>query len=362
VPRSVVEDFAESGCLCGVSGNPDERTALVDAFFRFDTTDALARRRLGSLCFLLDLVDQSRGLTLDVHAMRAALYFWSYGRDHRYVPEGRVVEFAQRWRFFQLRQYLVFGMECLWALFLTRVNGLSVEPDEYLDWLAEDLDLAQLGDAYGVDWPTHDLASLTVREFHESAERAAGDEGFSHGVSTLEGDLNEHHLYHLMRRRSLDGDATAWAGSGLLMLCLLRRRCRDWREDAGWGSDRGGEGRLPAEAYLSAVGRAIEEGWTMDRWLAWFHERYLWLRHRHVALEKMMDRGKDPALFHWENGRFRGLDWGVPKMNNPRLGNALSILGDLYLVRRVGGEGEASYALTPDGRGLLDRFRSQDGV
>lgn len=95
----------------------------------------------------------------------------------------------------------------------------------------------------------------------------------------------------------------------------------------------------------------------MERWLSWFHERCLWLRHRHVALEKMMAVGKDPALFEWEAGRFRGLAQDTPKMNNPRVENALSILEDLDLVHRESGEGGGTYSLSPDGRNVLERFR-----
>lgn len=360
VPRSVVDDFAEFGCLCGTSRFPDERQALVDAFFRFDTVDARAGRRLASLSFLLDVVDQARGMPLDLHSMRAVLYFWSYAENNTYVPEGNLVKIAKRWRVFQLRQYYVFGIECLWALFLSRVRGLRVRPDEYLSWLFDNLDLAALGERYGISWPTHDLRALTLQEFHDAVEGAVGEGRFVSGTAALDDDLNEHHLYLLLHRRAPDQDATLWAGTGLLMLCLLRRRCRDWRGDAGWDSDSGGEDRLSIEAYLSMVGQTFEEGWTVDRWLSWFHERCLWLRHRRVALEKMMDRGRDPALFEWEEGRFWGLAEDRPKMNNPRLENALSILRDLDLVRRESGAGQVTYALTPDGRSLLERFRSHD--
>ena len=49
-------------------------------------------------------------------------------------------------------------------------------------------------------------------------------------------------------------------------------------------------------------------------------------------------------------------------MNNPRLENALSILGDLDLVRRETGTGHTAYALTPDGQALLERYRFHEVV
>jgi hypothetical protein len=361
VPRSVVEDFAGAGCLCGASRLPEEREALVDAFFRFDAPSKGARRRLASLGFFLDVIDQSRGMPLDLRSIRALLYFWSYGTDHPYVPEGNLVDPAQRWRYFQLRQYYAFSIECLWTLFLATIQGRYLTPDDYLEWLLSEMELTELGERYGVSWPTQDLRELTVRDFRDAVEEAVGVERFAPGPAALGGALNEHALYISLEGQPPNTDATLWCGTGMLMLGLLGRRCLDWRGDAGWSTDADGEDdRLPIEAYLGHVGRAMEEGWTMSRWLSWLHERYLWLQHRRVALEKMMARGRNPALFVWEEGSFFGLAADRPKMNNPRIENAFRILGDLKLIRREDTPDGPTYALTRDGERPLRRFQAYD--
>ncbi len=360
VPRSVVEDFASVGCLCEASRFPEERQALIDAFFRFDTVDTRARRRLDSLGLFLDIVDQARGMPLDERSMRAVLYFRSYGTDHVYAPRGNLTDPADRWRVFQLRQYYVFAVECLWTLFLARIRNRSRTPEEYLDWLFGEVDLDALGERYGVRWPTRDLSELTLGQFHDALEDAEPAARFGPGTSALNDGLNEHALYVALAGRAPDEDANRWAGNGLLMLGLLRRRCQGWREDAGWSAYAGGGDHLSIDAYLAHVRRATDEGWTMARWLSWLHERYLWLRHRQVALEKMMVRGRDPVLFEWEEGRFRGLGEDRPKMNNPRFANTLRILEDLELVRRESAVDWLTYSLTPDGADVLQRFREHE--
>lgn len=360
IPRRVVDDFADAGCLCRIASFPEEREALIDAFFRHDTADVDAGARRSSLCLLLDVVEQSRGAPLDLRSVREVMYFWSYGDARPYIPKGGLVEPAKRWRFFQLRQYYVFGIECIWTLFLNKIHGLRCTPEEYLGWLLSSLDLEAIDERYGLRLPTHDVDKLTLREFHEAVEGCVGEQGFAPGPAPLGTRLNEHELYMALDGRAREPDANPWAGSGLLMLALLRRRCKDWHQDPGWGADGTGEESLSVEAYLGHVRRAMNGDWTVARWLSWFHERYLWLRHRRVALDKMMGRGRDPALFAWEEGAFCGLYEDRPKMNNPRIENAFRIMEDLELVRRVDGDHQVAYALTPGGEQQLTRFLEQE--
>jgi hypothetical protein len=358
--RSLVEDFADAGCLCRLPCFPEERKALVDAFFRFDVNDWNAVKRLASLSFFLDVVDQSQGAPLDLTSMRATTYFWSYGADHPYVPERNLLSPAKRWRTFQLRQYFVYALECLWALFLKRIHGRRFTPDEYLDTMLSTLDLGAVGKRYGVPLTATDPYRLPLADFQLAVETAATDARFEPGPAALEVDLNEHHLYLAIERARSASDVDLWAGGALLMLSLLRRRCRDWRGDAGWSYATGafGADRLPVEAYLGHSTQAIYEGWTVAEWLSWIHQRYLWLRHRQVALQKMAFRGVDPSLFTWDENRFYGVGTDQPKMNGPRYQNALRIMEDLGLVRGDWQDGRQTYALLPEGQELLQRFRS----
>lgn len=331
---------------------------MVDAFFRFDVNDADTVKRLASLCFFLDIIDQAKGAPPDAASLRAVVYFWSYGTDHAYVPEGNMLSPAKRWRVFQLRQYYVFALESLWTLFLARIHERYATPDEYLGWLFSELDLGALGERFGVSMPTPRPDRLTLGDLQEAVEAACTDARFGPGPAAMEGQLNEHALYLMLDRAPLDPDANVWAGTALLMLALIHRRCRDWRGDVGWDYAAGSQGsdQLAIEGYLRQVERAIGEGWTVAEWLSRFYQRHLWLRHRRVVLQKMASRRVDPSLFTWDEGRFYGVDVDWPKMNGPRFRSVLQIMEDLQLIR-PGDADQETYALLPEGERLLRRFR-----
>lgn len=358
--RPLIENFAEAGCLCRLSRFPDEREALIRTFFRFDVNDANAIRRLASLSFFLDVIDQAQGASLDLTSMRAIIYFWSYGTDHPYTPEGNTLSSAKRWRVFQLRQYFVYAIESLWALFLEKIHGSYYTPDEYLNWLFSELDLGAVGEPFGISFSTADPHQLTLATFQGAVESTTTDVRFQPGPAALEGKLNEHRLYLLLERTHSTLDVNLWAGNALLMLSLMLGRCRDWRDDTGWTYATGSVGadRLPVDAYLTHAARAMDDGWTVAKWLSWMHQRYLWLRHRQVALQKMVSRRVDPSLFTWDENRFYGVGMDEPKMNGPRYQNALQIMEDLRLIQGDYREGRQTYALLPRGRELLQQFRS----
>jgi hypothetical protein len=283
--------------------------ALVDAFFRFDVNDANAVKRLASLCFFLDVIEQAQGAPLDLASMRSVIYFWSYGTDHAYVPEGNMLSPAKRWRVFQLRQYYVFAIESFWALFLAKVHDRYSTPDEYLNWLFTKLDLGAVGERFGISVPASRPDALTLGELQEAVEAATTDDGFGPGTVALERELNEHTLYLRLTRRSTNEDANLWAGGALLMLNLMYRRCLDWRGDTGWdyAKDLHGSDHLSIEGHLRQMERAISEGWTVAEWISWFYQRNLWLRHRRVVLQKMASRRVDPSLFTWDENEFFGV-------------------------------------------------------
>ena len=126
-------------------------------------------------------------------------------------------------------------------------------------------------------------------------------------------------MYLLLDRRHPAPDANLWAGCALLMLGLMRRRCKDWRGGLGWNYATDGQGsdNLSIEAYLRQMDRTLLEGWTVAEWLSWSHQRHLWLRHRRVVLQKMLSRREDPSLFTWDENTFYGVKGDRPKMNAP---------------------------------------------
>lgn len=360
VTRQNIEEFAQAGCLCRLDHYPEERDALIDAFFRFGAPRRNAVRRLNSPCFLLDVVEQSTGAPLDTEAMRALMYFWSYGTSHAYLPEGQLANSAQRWRIFQLRQYFVFAIESLWALFLDRASAEPLTPSEYLDGLLASLDLAALGECFGVAWAATDPFTLTLTEFQVAVEDACSEDALAPGPAALSQELNEHRIYRLIAKERTRQDVDLWAGGALRMLSLMYRRCQDWRDGSGWvhARDTPGTDHFSIESYLKQAGRAMDEGWTLASWLSWLHQRHLWLRHRRVALQKMTARREDPSLFTLDEGRFREVRWDKPKMNAPRFPSAFQIMEDLEVVRAGTAGGRQTYALLSKGEELLERFRA----
>lgn len=370
--KADIGDFAQHGCLCQLPHRDEERRRLIEAFFRFDTPDVYAVKRLASLCFFLDIIAQSDEMPLGQDAFRSVLYFWSFGDHHPYVPEGNCLSPAQRWRVFQLRQYFVFAIESFWSLFLHRVEIEDLSGEEYLAWLLDELDLGILADELGIDLPVVNARELTLREMCGAVRAALPPTALDPGPEACQTDLNEHSLTQRIRRERSDLNAQVRAGNALLMLALIYWRCQSWRDGPGWvyASDRYAAGRLPVESYLRHVERAFEENWTLARWLGWFHHRYLWLQHRRVTLEKMVSRSRETVKFELVNSpppdtgdntgrsaepRYRSVGTDSPKMNAPRFPSALSIMSDLNLIEPTENGG---YRLCPDGIALLERFRT----
>lgn len=372
--KPIILDFAEQGCLCRLSRHTVERHALIDAFFRFDSPDTYAIKRLTSLCYFLDIIRQSQGQFLAPADMRDVLYFWSFGNHHPYIPEGNLIEPAQRWRCFMLRQWFVFAVESLWSLFLKRVEIEPLSADQYLGWLLTELDLQGLTDAQGLTLPTADARVLTAEAFYRAVRQALPESALQPGPSSLNTPLNERRLAAPLWSTAAASDPQSRAGHALIMLALMYWRCQPWREQPGWRylTDSYASGRLPMESYLRHVERAFQEEWTLAHWLGWLHQHYIWLQHRRVTLEKLVARGQETAFFELVddnkgngNGssatpeeplmRATGLD--SPKMNAPRFPSALQILADLALIESVPGNG---YRLLPDSEALLERYRSYE--
>jgi hypothetical protein len=367
-------EFADAGCLCRLETQHHERRLLIEAFFRFDSPDIRAVKRLSSLCFFLDLIDQSAGAPLQrEQQVRSSMYFWAYGPDLAYTPEGLIGEVACRWRAFQLRQYYVYAIECFWSVFLHRINGERWRADEYLAWLVTEMHLGELAEEYGLSITTADPETLLLVDLFDAIRQALPDHALNDGQAALSTPLNEDALYDQIRSEHRDHSAMSMAGRALILCALLYWRSRQWRDLPGgrYSAAHFGEDRLPLDGFHRHVAHAIDEGWTVAEWLGWFHQRYLWLQHRHVSLEKLISRKQEvakfrivedtPAELSARSGRaaqvFLGTGVDEPKLNAPRFPSALRILGDLTLIEDLEGSG---YRLTKEGEVLLARFRNYE--
>lgn len=367
ITREDIDDYARTGCICQVGKNEIERQRLVEAFFRFDTPDMFAVKRLASLGFILDLIHQSKGASLSEEDIRCTMYFWSFGTNHLYKPEGNLLEPAQRWRIFQLRQYFVYFIEGIWSLFLHRIQAESLSPQEYLEWLIGNLDLKYLSKEWGIDFPQKDLLTLKMKDFYLAIQKAIPDQAWQDGKKALGCPLNEQALMLTIRSDRSRLDVNKMAGSALIALAVLYYRVQPWMDSSGWTylSDRFAAGRLPLESHLRQVEVAFSEDWSVLDWLQWLHQHNLWLQHRKVALEKLVTRRQEAYKFDLETDetdsaeshptpRFRGLDIDIPVMNGPRFPSAMNILEDLVLVESK----NDGYRLTSEGQGLLEKFRT----
>jgi hypothetical protein len=361
VRKTDLEDFADVGCLCQASIDEQERKLLIDTLFRFDTPDVFAVKRLTSLSLFLDIIDQSDAQPLDEASFRAALYFWGFGDHHAYKPQGNLLEAAQRWRVFQLRQYFVFAIESFWSLFLHRIQIEPLSEEEYIDWLLEDLDLSPLAEEFDLSLPTGDFRSAPLGGIFEAIHNALPKDALAPGHSPQSVRLNERNLTNQLRHERSRTDVRVHVGDALFMLGLMYWRSSSWRKLPGYHyvSEPFAAGRLPFENFVRHVDRAFQEEWSLGSWLLWFHRRYLWLQHRRVTLEKLVSRSQETSKFEllYEEGfsvaRYKGLGVDEPKMNAPRFPSALLIFLDLDLIERIGN----GYRMRPDGKRLLDQFR-----
>ncbi|MCC6955204.1 MAG: hypothetical protein IT316_00330 [Anaerolineales bacterium] len=359
--KSDIEEYARHGCLCLLKDNDLERRRLIDTFFRFDSPDVFAVKRLATLCFFLDAIRQSEGQPLSQADFRATLYFWSYGNHHPYLPTGNFLEPAQRWRAFQLRQYFVYAVESHWGLFLHRIQNSRMSEDDYIHWLSDELDLGALGREYGLELPTFDANQLTLTSFLDAIRDALPSEAWLPSPNALNYLLNEHALYLKIRSEKSRLDVQTYLGKAMLMLALIYWRSQPWKDQPGWHylSDSFAAGRMPLESYLRHVDQAVSDGWTLASWIWWFHRHYLWLQHRRVTLEKLVSRNQDTSKFIllYENDdrtpQYQGIGLDGPKMNAPRFPSALSILSDVGVIEPAG----TGYRLLPEGVRLLEMFR-----
>jgi hypothetical protein len=295
------------------------------------------------------------------------MFFWSYENYHPYKPDGNLLQPAQRWRFFQMRQYFVYFMESFWSLFLHHIQEESLTAKEYLGWVVENLDLKYLSREWQIEFPKKNPLKLTVQEFYDSIKRSLPPKAWQDGTAAFEIPLNEQTLTLRIRRERSYHDVNMMAGSALIGLSLLYWRCLPWVGSSGWyyHTDRYAVGRLPFESHMRQVERGFTEGWPLVVWLQWLHQHCLWLQHRRVALEKLVSRRQEVYKFELLSDepdnlvtdvqpKFHGIDVDVPKTNGPRFPSAMNILEDLSLIEQY----KDGYKLTGDGLALLERFRT----
>ena len=207
-----------------------------------------------------------------------------------------------------------------------------------MSWLLRDLDLGAMAGEYGLNLPTFDVCEISLEIFLHAIRDSLPPEALYPGSSAMRIPLNEHDLFQTIRSERSLLDIPIYAGKALLMIALIYWRCQPWKEYPGWHylSDAYAAGRMPIESFIRHIDHAIQDRWTLSKWLEWFHCHYLWLQHRRVTLEKLITRRQETAKFtlvYEEPDHiplYQGLGLDTPKMNAPRFPSALAILCLLY--------------------------------
>lgn len=366
VSRADIEEFSQKGCICQVWQNELERQLLINAFFRFDTPDMLAVKRLATLCFLLDIIEQSHDHSLNETDFRTVFYYWSYGGQSAYEPTNKFIEPAQRWRIFQLRQIFVFTIESFWSLFLHQIQNEALSSEQYIKWLIDGLDLIILGAEWGIQFTEDNPYKLQLREFFDSVRNAIPIDAWEDGNAALHQKLNENSLINAIRSEKTYLKINIMAGNALVNLAMIYWRSFTWNGTSGWHylTDNFAKGRMPIESFIRKINFAFDNNWSVAEWLVWLHKNYLWNQHRQVALSKLITRRQEVFKFEMvtdepdsisniSQPRFKSIGVDTPKMNAPRFMSALNIMTDLKLITPY----QSGYQLTDEGSALLDKFR-----
>lgn len=370
LPRDLIKgEMAQNLCLCRLEDLPEERQTLIDAFFRFDTPDVYCVQRLATLCFFLDVINQSRTARLTEGDFRHLAYFRVYEDGHAYVPEGKLVEPADQWRVLQMQQYYLYAVESLWVIFLCGIYQEWKYLSECLDWFWQGLDLGELAAEFGLDLPEADPYCLTLEQLLQSIRAALPDNYLDFGPDSRTAALNEANLYQALRATRRRPERQVYGGGAILLLCLIYLRFKPWQAERHqvWElaryqrmnePTRYNQDRLPPAAFIDHVDDALSVDKTLADWVAWLHQYYLILQHKRVALTRLWDEGQDLARFEYDDvtRQLYGRGLRPPRLNGLPWDSALGLLEDLGLIRTIGNR--AYELVQPDGKVLLDRFRT----
>jgi hypothetical protein len=365
----IADDMAQHLCLCRLKDFPEERQALMNAFFRFDTPDVYCVQRLKTLCFFLDVIDQSKGARLTAGDFRRLIYFRVYEDGHIYRPEGNLMEPADQWRVLQMQQYYRYGIESLWSLLLSGIYHDWKSLEEYLHWFWEGFDMDALAEQFGLALARSDHECMKLTEFVQSVCAALPDNYVDLGPDSKRSTLNENLLYQELRTTRKRPTRQIQGGYSILILSLAYLRFRHWCDEKtnAWQlaryqrmnePDRYNRDRLPPASFVDDMDRMLTADWTLADSVAWLHQRYLVLQHKRVALRRLREENEDLAHVEYDDvtRRLYGRHRYTPSLNGLPWYAALGLLQDLGVVLAVGNR---TYELVePDGRMLLNRFRT----
>jgi predicted transcriptional regulator len=334
INRITALEYAEKGCICPAAiSNGADRNQLLDAFFRFEQSPEFVNphyRRRNALGVALDLVKQHNN-RFRVEMIKPALYIGEYEIDITYKPTPALAEWVDRWRMVEVRHYLTFGLQCLWASFLLDLkNEFSLSTMELSEGIKDRLD------SYGWNMPFRDLALTLYAEAGISANYEDLVKGMPAGF-LLSSGLDEYTLASQAMKHSSDADFLFKSGVRILIQFFVRNFSTYIQQGEIWNS-MANRDRLPLNEFFSQVSKNyLREDWSAHDFLDWIYSEYIIAQHEMIGLEKLRYQGYDTFKFYTEDNVYR-LPSGKKEYQEPiglssnRLSNCISMLIDLGLI------------------------------
>ena len=350
VPTAVIEELAQSCCLCRLSEGAPDRGPLVDVFLHGGHASQSAARRL-SLQMVLEISMQSKGAELRQNDFRRLVMYQSAydsqtdNETAKFIPPAHLTEVARRWRLSQLREMFNWSLNGMWQWLCEW--GLSKQGDSHAIPLSElrlvidKLDLRQLP---GVTSKAKSRIGDLLDECRDLASMTDSlDDRWE-----LWTDLSEDQLFVMLEEGEFDQEGQLAALVVMYVMCLARLANPDLPETVGaedWRIVReGGAARIGMQFALDQLRRDEQ----LDRSVADVVWRVLndhvISQHERVALAKLPD---DTFRFRRESGRLRFFEQPVAYQRNDSRFNSLSTV-----CAELGWTGflaDPSHELTPEG-------------
>lgn len=348
--------YGEVACLCATAlGQGADRPLLIEAFFRFDVSEAdhpHIRRRL-TLALVLDLVRQSDRTLSTQNDLRRALFLGEFSSGIRYTPPIYLSAWYQRWRYVQARQTFTTALQALWAHFLIQVRNAAEQGitfSEFIDWAFDQLPA--------------EIRAMTVAElFNALCEVVGLPEPWFEATIRFDAACNaatqidEVSLYQELYHDRSDPTQVISLSIKILGQFFLRFLPLHQQQDPLWLESANRE-RLPMSKFMADLLTGLSHpGWSIRDFIELLYRDYIIGQHEIVALGKLRYQNYNTFKYYYQEGSFI---WGYNPTNYQepirypalRLFNCISILTDLGLLENVNG----AYQVTPEGNDLLSRL------
>lgn len=327
VPADVLLEYVRRGCLCQLHGKDALDAPLVQDLFLHggNSADALSRRQ--SLCFVLDIADQTSGTPMDEDLFRQVIYYWPNSGAIKYEPRPDLLPTARRWRVYQAREYYSFALNRLWqhlCAWGTVRSGGGIRP----------VPLTAIWDHLNssLDFKDTDLnANSSLSQLMTWVTKAAGPPGSLDVTWKRSKRITEHDLYVSTLRH--EGDDVVPTMVSLLALLYMRLGLPvlATKYESEWELVReGGVFRLSLSRFLYQFRRSVMAGQTIGALTQWLVNDYVIRQHERVAMAKLPD---DTFRFRREGNHVRF--FALPAfagMNNSRFQALSTTVSDLGLV------------------------------